>query len=346
VLLCSLSPRITSEPGTVPSSASIGATTPEATAYATALHIHDQSIRTLEWKQRCAIPTVDGPPTLFESTQCFDEQGRWAWDMVITWAKVPEGVAPQSKGHLRFDGHVLHGRGEDPLVWSIRPAMGERFTYMGPDAFLGRWLDRVGQHRLGEMLLEARDLQLAESRRAGHPLLTATLRLHTLVALVEVELSPEHDSAPRRIWVRDRALNVPYFFFEVLEFTSVDGIWLPKRARHVARQLSPMGDKSETFGSMCKEAGLVGQIGHFDPAVQRTYQRIVMTTFGVDEAPSELIAPEQTHSFEYLAVNRPIPADRVTKEYGLNESVFDSIRDAMKDAGTMTWRPQTGSADQ
>lgn len=301
-----------------------------------AMLTHDRSIRTLRWEQTNILTPASRPPFRLESTHAIDDLGRWSFDE-HSFKDNPD--RPNTQRSFRYNGEVLDGWGGRPNHHVLSAPRGQRFTTTGVDTFLGRWLDRIGQRRLGEMLLAASDLEHTRDKITGNPVLQATVALDPLVALLEVEIDPAHDFAPSRIWVRDRALRVAYYTYEIVEWVRVDDIWLPARAKHSTRRLVPMGELGVVFGKNLEAEGIGHPADFSDPQVQRAYERVLQKTFGAVEAPSEPMSPPQELSFRYIAVNDELPEQTFAPAFAAEDAVFDGLRNRARAPGGTTWVP-------
>jgi hypothetical protein len=308
-----------------------------ARAICTAMLICDLSIRTLEYRQTVRL---DGR-VAFESHGYVDERRRWRCEMTTHFFPAPENGQASQTGLFLCDGVRMAVRGQDAGAWVIRADMGERYTYDCAGTLWGRWLDRVGQQRLGELLLSANDLEVSAQPGTHGPVLRGTVVLWPLVALLEVEVDPDHGFMPRRIVVRDRALHVAYYTYRADQFVQMNGCWLPTRGSLHCRFVKPFeGDQGERFRQLVAEAGLDADVDLRDPNVQRAYARIVREAFGADEAPSEQMTPDAAIEIEYLAVNREFPDDLFWFTHTADDTVFDALRDLIKQKGSDQWTPQ------
>lgn len=310
-----------------------------ALALSRAMLMHDVSIRGMEYRQR--VDLSDGGA--FVSHSLMDDQRRWWCDVTTIFSGVPKGAPASQRGVFVCDGELMATHAEGTHVWVIRQDQGERFSYRAGGTLWGRWLDRVGQQRLGELLLSAKDLAVSSEPGAARPTVEGTVEITPLIARLVVEIDPAHGFAPSRITVRDRALNVPYYEYIIEQFAQVDGTWMPvkgrERTRYVKR-LSQLGAAADRFRALVKAAGFDGPTDLFDPRVQERYREIVREAYGADEAPSEPMGPEAVYTIEYVGVNRPLPDAMFKVEFGKDDTVYDALRDRVKKPGTDAWEQQ------
>jgi len=315
-----------------------------ARALVAVLSIHDASIRTLEYNVEYSVPKPGFPPTVFRSHQVFDDNLRWACDMMVTWADPPAGTAPVTEWHFRVDGQQKVAWAENDSRIGISASTTDRLSYSGPDAWLGRWLDGAGVRRLGETLAAAHDLTIFDAD-ADQPVLTATAEFSSLIARVDVTIDVKRGGPPERITLRDRALNVAYYDYRVLEWTQVSGVWLPAVATLDTRKLAPMGEREAAFVEATAREGVGRGSDMFDAGVQAKFRRVIREVFGTDEAPSVPMMPTHRATFTYVAVNAPIPAERFTRMIALEDKAYNGLTDCVKSAGESEWVSQAPSAE-
>ncbi len=336
-------PLARAEPGGVGASARDGAAL--ARCLAAACLANERLIHTLQY--RSTLVFVSGPhPQRRESVEWLDERGRWRSEVTVhTFDGAQGAYAVSKRAILAFDGEQMTTADHGRRSGLVREYQGEMYTWMAVDHAMGWRLDRAGHVRIGELLLDAKDLTLSGYSADGRPILVATVVLRPLVAQIEVELDPERGFAPCRIVVRDRALRVAYDRYVVERMVQLDGVWLPAQIYKESFSFSPGPDDGARLGRAIAEAGLSRESDMFDPAVQAAFGACVRAVFGTDEAPGTPMATPLRVTYEYTAVNAPIPDSVFRYVHPEDYVAFDGFLDTIKDKGSAEWRLQHPPGD-
>lgn len=312
-----------------------------ARAVAWAMLVHDRSVRSLEWEGTCTIPVDAHPPTVFTSKQAFDDLGRWRMELEARWGNPPEGAEAVSRFVYVCDGDRLVAWGWDETNLLVRPGEGEPGSHTGPDSWLGRWVDRQGVHRLGDICLASKDLTAARLED-GAVRLSCTSAFGRLGGLAEIEADPVHGYAPRRITIKDRLLGVPYYDMRVLAWTFEAGVWLPAEATLDLCQLGSMTpEQRAAFQAAREREGVDRGSDFYDADVQSRFAKVVNEVFGSAGYPYKPMSPTHHSTFRYKAVNGVIPADLFERRIGVGDTAFDGLIDCIKEKGTLDWVPQS-----
>lgn len=303
---------------------------------ARAMLIHDQSVRTLRWKQVVRLHAGRADELEHLSSQVFDEHGRWRCEFEKA-LRGPEGERVTIKGAMYHDGSRLVGRDDSSETGAIREYAGERRSEVALDCWLGRHLDVIHGRRLGELLLAADDLQLAGRSERGLPLIAGTANLTPLVALLEVEIDPDHGFAPRSITVRDRLILVPYFRYEVHRYRKVGDVWIPESGSLETRQYQPTPEQARQLEEALRERGLGRGSNALNAAVQAGYKEVLREVFGSLEAPSSELVPRMTIEATKIEANMEVTEEELLVEYPRAYMVLDAFRDLIKQARSDEW---------
>ncbi len=310
----------------------------EARAVASAMLVHDRSIRDAHWRQTIVHKGADGLDSPSVSVQRFDSKGRWISTFDKVLRRRSDRSAIEVRGSVATDGVVVVGLDHVQQIGSITELRGQRGLELGFDCWLGRHIDTDNHRRLGEVLLEAADLRC--DRSGGCFVLSGTLVLAASISILEVEVDPNHAFAPRKITVRDAALRVPFVEYEVNEFISVDGVWLPRRGSLRTRQIHFPDGEFERFENALAEAGLSRNMDYTSPTVQAAYHKVVRDVFHSSEAPSkEKVAPVELE-VEYVSVNVAQRTEDMVLKVPMEYRMYDAILDKVKAPGSDEWVPQ------
>lgn len=309
---------------------------------ATALQVHDQSVRTLDWEQTQRIGNTPGAEAVIRSHQWLDERGRWACRHEDK-LRENDGFAPLHTEYLFFDGQWLKGWDENSKSGSINGYNGNRQQLAGIDGWFGRHVDVASHQRLSEYLLAAKDLRVARWSENGLPVLEATAELRYYVALLEVEVDPAHGFAPRSITMRDRLVRVPYFRCTVTEWTRVGELWLPCKGEYEARALKMSNEQAVRFAEELAAAGLSRDSDRFSPEVQAGFVAVLQRVFGSDEAPSAPRVPHTVVEAQYLGVNVDLGDKLFTARFPAAFHLYDTIHDFIRPPDAADWMFNLGS---
>jgi hypothetical protein len=144
---------------------------------ARAMLVHDQSVRTLEWKQKVHFFRPDGTLRLgTEHHVVFSETGAYKEDCTSHYEADPEDGSPEEsiRSCRAFDGNRYIGLGGPSQSGVVRDYGAEQFAFHHLDVWLGRHLDSFGHVRLGTILLRADNLAMDFSGR-GLPVLCRSM---------------------------------------------------------------------------------------------------------------------------------------------------------------------------
>ncbi|HYE03025.1 MAG TPA: hypothetical protein VD963_07295 [Phycisphaerales bacterium] len=312
----------------------------QARAVLTAVLISDREIRTLRWKQTF-ISDRGGPREwVVESTNLVDDQRRWKCHKHSGFVNPDTGKREVLDIELAFDGQQMFTLNHQSRGGLIREDNGDRYSSVLADRFLGRWLDRVGQQHVAEALLQAEDLALRWDDE-GRAHVTGTALLHPLVAILELTVEPRHGWRLSRIVVRDAGHRVPYSTYEVTRFVQFQDIWLPSAGTYTSRFFDPPRDELERFGKALADKGIIGRpIDFLDPGVRHKHLAALREVWHADEAPAKLLVPPFELEIEYHAINVPVNPDDFRLVFPSDYSVYDGLRDLLRDGATGRWYPQ------
>lgn len=301
-----------------------------------ALLVHDESIQTLSWSQTLYLRAKTPDELRHDSSQMFDDRSRW-FGAFRGESQSPDGIIVL-EDRMFYDGSRVIGLSDTNKSGTVQEYAGHRRNKEGIDCWLGRNEDISGQMRLGETLLASPDLHLSHYSSNNLPVVACTADMFgQLIALLEVEIDPEHDFAPRSITIRDRAIRLPYYHYEILEFVRVDDTWLPKRGRLVTRKFQPDKQMIQRFQEAQTANDLHGDIDVRDPAVQKRYLAALRAAFNADEAPSQPLVPPMEVEARDFVLNKPIDAARFIAPLPQDYFILDIFHDMVKKAGSDQW---------
>jgi hypothetical protein len=314
---------------------------PTVTALIEAIRIHEDSVRSLHWRQTATQPLAGGVgDAVYRSEQMFDESGRW---FASCEDQLYDGTRFTAvRRELRYDGRLLQTTDLTHARSVLDAYRGQRKSVWGVDCWLGWQLNTVRQTHLAEVLAEARDCELVDVHPNRNPTLAATARLDQLIAKIEVEVDPLHGYSPRRVTVRDRALGVAYFRYEVQEFVLVDSIWLPSVASFEARKIIANPKQDSALGVELARLGLSRDSDMMDPAVQKAFAQAVSAALGKPEVDSELLVAPVSIVFEYVSVNKMFESEQFEPRWTDEMGVFDHINNRIKAPGSAEWQENPG----
>ncbi|MFN0132816.1 MAG: hypothetical protein ACKVW3_09870 [Phycisphaerales bacterium] len=311
-----------------------------ARALAQAVQLHDQSVRCLQWSQT-VFHEVGTPRELtWPSTQSLDDSGRWRCD--VLQRILPTADAKDNKEFIELrstyalDGRTLFAfdfRGSG----TIRSYQNECRIMLSADCWLGRHVDLSRLRTLSELLLDSPDLRIERTSERGLPILACSTQLGEMIVTLEVEVDTEHGFAPRSIWVRDRTIRIPYDHLEVVEFTRISGVWLPKRGRLVTRMFQPAPDEMKSLQGALAARSLPMRPQAYDATTMAAYHAALVEAFQKPEAPSAPMVPPLSITIEYTAVNESIDETTFQAKYPREHGFLDVRRNLVKRAGTDVW---------
>ena len=143
----------------------------------------------------------------YESEQCFDSRNRWTSTTHNKLYSKGQAKFVSVSSSMYFDGVRFTTIDNNRHTFLVSDYRGQRRTEAGVDCWLGRHVDLCGQFRLGELLLAAADLSRVADSKEGLPVVSGTVQLTQVVALLEVEIDVRHGFAPRTITIRDAGLR-------------------------------------------------------------------------------------------------------------------------------------------
>ncbi len=308
-----------------------------ARALATAMLVHDKTIRSARWSQTIVHNASDGERYPCQSVQGFDAKGRWFCAYEDIGRLRSDGRKVRGKGRVSSDGITVIGLDDIDKSGTVSEYRNQPSAYLGFDCWLGRHIDYQQHRRLGELLLNSKDLVVLSS---DPPRIQGTVALAGRVSVVEVELDIDHGASPKAITVRDAALRVPLQSYQVDEFIEVAGRWLPRKASLRTRKIDIATDQMQAFQKALEREGLARYMDYSDKAVQAAYHRVVKEVFGQAEAPSSELASPITLSVEYQAINAEIAEEDFVLSIPASYSAYDSVQDLVKPRETNQWSPQ------
>lgn len=307
-----------------------------ARALATAMLVHDRSVRSAEWTQRMwwsSVPVEE---------RHVDAHWRLQGERFAR-SEHQFGTAPKRNytDDLHFDGQWFTGWTDSSRSGSIREYQGDLTRGVAILAWIGRDLEGMERATLGELMLDAADLAFVGPDADGRPVIEATVPLEQYIALVQVTLDPEHGYAPREIVARDRLVRVPYRRYVTEEFTRVGDVWLPSKGILRTRYIQADPKDIERFGTLLQARGLSRE-NVLDGATQRAYLDVLREVWGTDEIPSAEMVADIHVEARYLQLN--IPLDWPPAQPPPGYLMLDSTRDAVRPPGGEAW-VENGPAD-
>ncbi|MGE3107735.1 MAG: hypothetical protein AB7G11_13395 [Phycisphaerales bacterium] len=286
------------------------ATREEAIAYATAMLIHDRSIRSLEWYQEIVRQPDPGGPleTVQTAREGFDELGRSYQHWVVTFPE-PDGSVHAWKPSYSSDGVTTVAF--DPA----NPETLKRFPdpeptgYPTPPLLLGRYIEATGKRRLGERLIEAPSLRIERAMDSdGVVRLSAQLAINNVVSIVHVDIDSGKSYAPTRIEVDDVLAGRPHEIIYVTAFERYvpshapincdacpDAIWIPVKGRRETYMLKETDENRAGFKRLreaIERSGVNSDgVNPLDPATQAAYRAAILEAFGPEGVPYVPLVP-------------------------------------------------------
>lgn len=301
-----------------------------------AMQVHDRSVRSMEWDQVLLLAVGTPGETAVRTHQAWDETGRWACDDVVELR--PDGVPVALRERTIFDGQWVRGYEQTQRGGTIQEDSGHRVRGTGIDAWFGRHVDMHCQKTLSEYLLEADDLRFAGFSAKGLPCVEATADLMLYVALVQVEIDPDHGFAPREIVLRDRAIRLPYYRFTVLDWAFESGVWLPRVGDFETRCFKPTAEQARKFGLALAAHGLSSRTSDcHTKVVQDAYLSVLREAFDADEAASVPLEPVMRCTATNIRVNVPIDEAIFQLEFPPDYLVLDVVRERLRKPHANAW---------
>jgi hypothetical protein len=311
-----------------------------ARALALGVRIFDDSVREMEWRQTAKLDEDNTRSDELISTQRFDEAGRWDCRTLARSYSADNDVWAERGERFVYDGQHLYTANESNGTGVLKGYAGERRTQVGIDCWMGRHMDVAATRRLSDLLLDATDLSYVGESSTGLPIIAATISVLSGIFELEVEVDVMHGCAPRTITVRDRAVRVPFFHYEVLEIVNVGEVWLPKRGRLTTRAFSPTEREMAAFNAALAERKLSRATANFrDAAVQATYREVVREVWGGDEGRSEPLTTPILVEAEYIHLNHGELPSGDTLDLFVEYELLDMLEGRLKPPGSRKWRP-------
>ena len=170
----------------------VSASTALALDLVRAMRAYDDSVESLSWHEvlKQELPGHGDGST--KSDQCFDDRGRWSGTFRKSTYSPSEDRFVEQSSRVVFDGLRLLAMDVDSKRALVTDYHGQRRAEAAPDCFLGRHVDPLGRRRLGELLLDARNLTVSPGSTPDRPRVEGTVVLDNLIAIVQVEIDPEH----------------------------------------------------------------------------------------------------------------------------------------------------------
>ena len=315
---------------------------PEARAIATAIAINDAKIKSLEWEQEVAFQNGGRRDLLEEGEHGFDE---WRWYARLRWGHCEEPGGPMTYEGAEYTSvddttltrHTELGGG------MVRPPGLERYLWRSPETLLGRWLDTSGRRSLGELLLNADRLEVFDpAEEDGLVHLRAWTRLNLAYVVLDVAADPAHDFRVVEVTVADALLRTIHERRRVLEFTHIDGVWIPTAGVETVYANSMTEQESAAMSAEMKRLGLRREtMDPRDPEVQRKCAEMVASVFGEKGITSEPlgVGDMELRVRRIISVNRPIDDRKFEIQYDPAATIRDGYRDMVMSGDGADLRP-------
>lgn len=310
----------------------------DAVAVATALLMHDLSIRSIEYEfvaEGTFPELVEEWARFQEATHGFAEDGGWYADITRYWVgtdpdtrlpvfdrwqyRSPDGVVQETLQHERNAGLVKDA--DRTALWVPNPAM-----------FLGRNVAVDGALRMGELLLKSPDLELADPP-ADRPWLfrlRGTVATGGMIAVLVVDVDPRSGFMPVRIENRESTQDFPMEIMTVTSAKPHGGVWLP------------MAGVRETFYCCDWKEGDFDRLGEaarregfpqreFDPrdeGARQAYIRAIRAVFGERGLPIAKMdtSPQRFQVTRVVSLNEQLPPDKFRVKYDSGSRWVDAFR--------------------
>ncbi len=310
----------------------------DAVAIATALLMHDLSVRSIEYEfvAEGTFPELgEDWPRFQEATHGFAEDGGWYADITKYWVgmdpdtrlpvfdrwqyRSPDGVAQESLQRDRNIGLIKDT--DRAILWVPNLAM-----------FLGRNVAVDGAFRLGELLLKSPDLELADPP-ADRPWLfrlRGTVATGGMIAVLVVDVDPRSGFMPVRIENRESTQDFP---MEIMTVTSAEphaGVWLPMAG--VRETFYCCEWKEGDFDRLNEAARHEGfPQSKFDPrdeGARQAYIRAIRAVFGERGLPIAKMdtSPQRFQVTRVISLNEPIAPEEFRIRYDAGAKWVDGFR--------------------
>jgi 8-oxo-dGTP pyrophosphatase MutT (NUDIX family) len=294
----------------------------DAVAIATALLMHDLSIRSIEYEfvaDGTFAELGEGMSRFQEAAHGFAEDGGWYADITKYWVhtdpatrepvfdrweyRSSDGVVQETHAHAQRSGLIKEA--DRAMLWIPNIAL-----------FLGRCIALEGAFRMGELLLMSPDLELTDppAERPWLFRLRGTVATGGMIAVLVVDVDPRSGFMPVRIENRESTQDFPLEIMTVTSAKSHAGVWLPMAG--VRETFYCCEWKEGDFERVMEVARREGfPQGRFDPrdeAARQAYVRAVREVFGEAGLPIAQmdVSPQRYEIRRIVSLNELIPPEK------------------------------------
>lgn len=286
----------------------------EARALIEAMAVNDAALWAMEWEQRTFRWNGTAWEPAEESRQAFDGP---RWSMVQT-VHMSDMDSPMS--HIRrFDGFQCLTLNADSKRGSIRPVdVADRGSWGSPLKFLGRFLDRMDQRTLAQILADGQDLRV-RSEAPTIRVVSGYAEVSRRAYFVEAALDTARGFCPVRIRVFDGLLRWPIAQLESTRLERHGDVWIPMDGIESHWYLPATEEPEAKWMEFQRRVAPLSAGGAIrnpaDPAVRLAYKEAIQAVYGAAGIPvATMVPPHRLEVTKIHSVNRPIPLDRFSTE--------------------------------